>query len=576
MSLGLEKGRSSELIGLGGEHDWQLLHTCPIGQSASIATADRNGLDATYQHASNIRTMRKVHEGILFQMTPDAVSSQHAAKNLMQEEVDIDNIEALVHPHGPALVNLYFRIIHPSFPILHKEVFIEKYNRTYREIVPHLLAAVYALAVRWWAYDADLLLEEKVDEDALVRIASQSVQTAMHHPRLNTIQAGLLLLQRGRDASSADNSWTWSFTASLIGLGQHLGLHLDCIAWAIPDWEKGLRRRLAWALFIQDSFSAMVFGRPCLISMRDWAVAPLQTCDFSENSPDEVAGRDGGGSSSIENGKLLFMELAKLSTITARVLQQLYSVQALATVTEPQQVLALGKPLGNDLADLLKNLPPNLNIENLQQGRLCLSGFFHFALQATTAVLDRRMLWAIQRSPAGVDSQFAQIFRTALRQRAYNLVQLVSQLQPEHMEAFWFFAAGSCGVILGCFLALLRVTSTTLEESDELKGLMNEFEWQLRIKVRMGKWVLYTLARLKTLGWDEWKALEPDFDAIPGDRQRLGALQSNAVDTGDPAHSLLSAKNNESSSVPLQENNSATWLTEELEDLEIPWDLGGT
>lgn len=578
MTLGLEKGRFSELIGPGGEHDWQLLRACPIGQPASIATADQNALNVTNLHASGVRTMRKVHEGILFQMTPDAVSFQHAAKDLVREEVDIDSIEALAHPHGPALVNLYFRIIHPSFPILHKEVFIEKYNRTYREIAPHLLAAVYALAVRWWPYDADLLLEEKVDEAALVKIASQSVQDAMHCPRLNTIQAGLLLLQRNRDASSADNSWTWSFTSSLIGLGQHLGLHLDCIDWAIPEWEKGLRRRLAWALFIQDSFSAMIFGRPCLISLIDWAVAPLQTCDFSESIQDEVASRDGGGSSSMENGKLLFMELAKLSTITARVLRQLYSVQALATVTEPQQVLALAKPLGNDLADLLKNLPPDLNIDNLQQGRLCVSGLFHLALQATTAVLHRRMVWALQRFPAGGDTQFAQIFRAALRQRAYNLVQLVSQLQPEHMEAFWFFAAGGCGVILGSFLALLRVTSTTVEESDELKGLMNEFEWQLRIKAKMGEWVLYTLTRLKALGWDDWKALEPDFGAIPVDDQQRGPRQSNVVDAGDLAAFLLpSAMNNESSSVPLEENNSTTWLTEDLGDLIIPsWNFGGT
>ena len=566
MTLGLEKGRFSELIGPGGEHDWQLLRTCPLRQSESITTADR------------VRTMRKVHEGALFQMTPDAASSRPAAKNEMREEVDIDSIEALAHPHGPALISLYFRIIHPSFPILHKEVFIEKYNRTYREIVPHLLAAVYALAVRWWPYDADLLLEEKVDEAALVKIAYQSVQDAMHRPRLNTIQAGLLLLQRNRDALFAENSWTWSFTSSLIGLGQHLGLHLDCIDWAIPEWEKGLRRRLAWALFIQDSFSAMIFGRPCLISPMDWAVAPLQTGDFSESSQDEFAGRHGGGgSASIEHGKLLFIELAKLSTITARVLRQLYSVRSLATVTEPRQVLALAKPLGNDLADLLKNLHPDLNVDNLQQGRLCVNGLFHLALQSTTAVLHRRMVWAIQGSTAGVDAQFAHFFRAAQRQRAHNVVQLVSRLHPEHMEAFWFFAAGGCGVVLGSFLGLLRVTSTTVEESEELKALMNEFEWQLRIKAKMGEWVLYTLTRLRALGWDEWKTLEPDLGAISIYDCWYDALPSNAAGTADRAAlPLPSAMDNGLSSGAPEENNSTTWLAEDLGGLMVPsWDSGG-
>jgi Fungal specific transcription factor domain len=81
-------------------------------------------------------------------------------------EVTVEDVKALVHPHDPTLIRLYFRIVHPSFPILHKNVFLEKYNRTYHEITPHLLAAVYALAVCWWSYDPDLLLQEKINEVA--------------------------------------------------------------------------------------------------------------------------------------------------------------------------------------------------------------------------------------------------------------------------------------------------------------------------------------------------------------------------------------------------------------------------
>ncbi|KAJ5378117.1 uncharacterized protein N7496_005526 [Penicillium cataractarum] len=571
-TLGLEKGRFSELIGPGGEHDWQLLRSCSIGQSEQAATTDQG---VTSLHASGARAMRKVREGVLFQMIPDTASGQQAGKNEKPDAVDIDSIEALAHPHGPALVNLYFRIIHPSFPILHKEVFIEKYNRTYREIVPHLLAAVYALAVRWWPYDADLLLAEKVDEAALVKIAYQSVQDAMHRPRLNTIQAGLLLLQRGRDASSPDNSWTWAFTSSLIGLGQHLGLHLDCTDWTIPEWEKGLRRRLAWALFIQDSFSAMVFGRPCLVSPTEWAVMPLQDRDFSENTEDESASRHGGGSASIQHGKLLFIELAKLSTITARVMRQLYSVQAMATITQPQQVLALSKPIQDDLANLLKSLNPNLNVDNLQQGRLCVNGLFHLALHATTTVLHRRMVWAIQGCSSGIDPHFTQSLRASQRRHVYNLVQLMSRLQPEHMEAFWFSAAGGCGVILGSFLGLLRVTSATFEESEELKGLMNDFEWQLRIKAKMGEWVLYTLTRLKALGWDEWKSLELELGAIATNDYRH---ETNMADTEVRADlPFASAMDNGLSIVTPEENNSTSWLTEDLGEFIVPsWEFGGS
>jgi hypothetical protein len=83
-------------------------------------------------------TLRKVSDRDLFLMRPDEGTQNH------DEEIeDLDAIESLVAPHGPALINLYFRIVHPSFPILHKRVYLEKYNRTYREFSPPLLAAVY-------------------------------------------------------------------------------------------------------------------------------------------------------------------------------------------------------------------------------------------------------------------------------------------------------------------------------------------------------------------------------------------------------------------------------------------------
>lgn len=502
-TLGLEKSRFSELIGPGGEHDSYLLRTAYARSGSGLP--GNGDSTTTFSGMLGPTMMRKVHENVFFQLTPDAEVSQSFRKDDAWDEVSVDDVESLVRPHGATLIKLYFRIVHPSFPILHKNVFIEKYNRTYREITAHLLAAVYALAVCWWSYDPDLLLQEKINEAALVRIAHHAVQDAMHRPRLNTIQAGLLLLQRHRNPLFMNNSWMWSFTSSLLGLGQHLGLHLDCSSWDIPEWEKGLRKRLAWALYIQDSFSALVLGRPCLISeATDWIVKPLQSTDFSEGAGDEEAS-DQIGSVSIENGKVLFMELVSLSRITARMLRELYSVRSLAEVLEPQQVLAIAKPLGTDLAQMLKNLPGVLSLENIQPGRLCVNGFLHLALHATTAALHRRLLWAIQQSKSEVDPQFVQFIRKMLRTRARSLVQFMSHLRPEHMEAFWFFAAGGCATILGGFLGLLRTTSITLEESEDLQNMMKEFEWQLRMKAKMSDWVSYTLTRLRALGWDEWK-----------------------------------------------------------------------
>ncbi|KAK7714782.1 hypothetical protein SLS57_007025 [Botryosphaeria dothidea] len=511
-TLGLEKSRFSAYIGPQGEHDWLLLKHDLHSSSAA-------------PHVNPRVQLRRVHDDVLFRMTPDSASAPPRDR----DQVSIDDVEALVRPHGPTLVKLYFRIVHPSFPILHKEVFVEKYHRTYREITPPLLASVYCLAAKWWMYDENLILQEKIDEIALADVAHRAVQEAFRRPRLNTIQAGLLLLQRHQNPLAPINAIISAFTASLISLGQHFGLHLDCSDWAIPLWERGLRKRLAWALVMQDTFSALTLGTHPLIHLSDWAMKMLEPADFSEGPQDE----DSGEQPSIEDGKAMFIETARLAIICTRIYHDLYSARAMKELAALPQILEVSKPLGHQLADLLKSLPPELRLGYFQTGRLCSSGCFHLIHHAATVAVHRRLLWAAQEAPVSTDLQFIQFLRNTQLQRARTIATFLSQLQPEHMESFWSFAAGSCVTMLGCFLGLLNVTSTSRQESDELRGLMRDFEWQLRMKAKMGEWVTYALTRLRALGWDRWRSTEPDAASeVPIPAAWTPSMNMQPVDNG--------------------------------------------
>jgi hypothetical protein len=75
--------------------------------------------------------LRRVSSNEAFLLLPDP-----GTQGYEDELDDLDKIEAIVKPHGKALVNIYFRIVFPSFPILHKEVYLEKYNRSHREFSP--------------------------------------------------------------------------------------------------------------------------------------------------------------------------------------------------------------------------------------------------------------------------------------------------------------------------------------------------------------------------------------------------------------------------------------------------------
>lgn len=167
-----------------------------------------------------------------------------------QEEIDqelenLDAIEKMVAPYGQELINLYFRIVHPNFPIVHKKVFLEKIGRSYRESTPSGLGAVYVVALNWWSYSPTLSSKPKPNAKELERMVTRMLFDVNQRPKISDLQGGLVLLQ-----APGANSWT--MTGHLLAMAQNLGLHLDCTDWQIPDWERGVRKRVAWALFLQD------------------------------------------------------------------------------------------------------------------------------------------------------------------------------------------------------------------------------------------------------------------------------------------------------------------------------------
>lgn len=350
-TLGLQKHRHSRLIGSTSEYEQVLLQLDGLQHQGEIPVA--------------LAALRKVDSlDAAFVLTPDA-----GTINYEEEISDLDAIESLVAPHGEALIHLYFRIVHPSFPILHKKVFLEKYQRTHREFAPPLLAAVYILALNWWSYNSELALITKPDVPQLEKLAFKTINDIIYRPKLSTIQAGLLLLQRPEGDS-------WALTSQLVGLGQDLGLHLDCSSWRIPSWEQGLRKRLAWALFMQDKWGSLMHGRPSHITTTDWNVQPLQEDDFPENAADED---DEDGSTEVEKGRTLFCEMIKLTEILSLVLSNFYTLRAEEQLEQRckegvRWILEQAKPIQLALRQWHADLPSSLNMESIAMRKLSSTG----------------------------------------------------------------------------------------------------------------------------------------------------------------------------------------------------------
>ncbi|KAI5467723.1 fungal-specific transcription factor domain-containing protein [Mariannaea sp. PMI_226] len=467
-TLGLQDDRYSQYIGPTTDFEPSLINLSPFDPHDESLLARG--------------TLRKVSENDTFLMLPD--NNTPGYSHVTQ---DADHVESIVAPHGRKLIDLYFRVVHPGFPIIQKHVFLEKYERSYREFSPPLLAAVYILAINWWEQSEELCQLPRPNVRELESIVRTTLEDACFRPKLSTIQAGLLLSQRPEGDQ-------WAPTAQMVALGHELGLHLDCSHWKIPPWEKGLRKRLAWALYMQDKWGALVHGRPSHIFASNWGVQALTANDF----PDVEWDDDEQEKVEIEKGRMLFMRAVQLSEILSEILDTFYTLQAMQTVTNAGQqgtqlVLSLAKPIQLKLKEWYGSLPQILRLDasfpanSSASSRLSSIGYLHLAYFAAEITLHRRIIRSLASTTSSVDAYVQHICRSAAKARLISAMDFVNRLTPNHLRAFWYFASKTNFALIGTFGSLLWATSPGREEADWYRRRLGEYRWTLSVSSKPGE-----------------------------------------------------------------------------------------
>lgn len=423
----------------------------------------------TGHDSDDVPKFRRVDDTITFISRPDRKTVFS-----LDDEENLEAIESIVHPYGPALVDLYFRTIHPSYPILHKGVWLEKYARSFKEFSPPQLAAFYLLAMDWWEYDRDLSYKDKPDASALLKAAMKTMTAVLQRSKLSTVQAGLLFLQR----SGGD---CWVLTSQVVAVAEELGLHIDCTTWNIPDWEKGLRRRLAWAVYMQDKWSASIHGRPSHINSASWRIPQLTLDDFPESAADED---DKDGSTEVETGRLLFIQLTRLTEIMSDVLSILYGPDQtkndrIFAEHGIQGLMELIKPLSVRLKQWAIDMPPGLKMEDVKPRKLCSNGNLHLSYFVTEIMIYR---FIIRRLTPDVQPAVREVCRDAAKARLEHAMRFVETLRPEHLQAFWWFAAPKSMALIRTYGALLWVTSSSDMEAEYYRQKLVDFQWSLKVR----------------------------------------------------------------------------------------------
>lgn len=285
-----------------------------------------------------------------------------------------DTIEGIIRPHGPRLIELFWRHVQPCYPLLPKEHFMKNYGVSPERVTPPLRGAVYLSALRWWSYDCSLSIIPSPDPVILRKVLLEAIRNSYHRPRLSSIAAILLLLQcQPEDPLNPDHTYDWGLTCQALAIGQCIGLHLDASAWEIPQWERNMRKRLSWALYMQDRWTALAYGRPVHIHEDDWAVQDLADEDFTDCDAVGQQDHEEERRSLTMTGTVQFMLMVRLSRILASVLSSFYGAR---TSIEQDTVLLYqqAQRLFLDLQRWYQEIPPWLQMDITYQRKLSFHG----------------------------------------------------------------------------------------------------------------------------------------------------------------------------------------------------------
>ncbi|WWC67176.1 uncharacterized protein I206_101083 [Kwoniella pini CBS 10737] len=169
-------------------------------------------------------------------------------------------------------------------------------------------------------------------------------------PRLMTLQTTMMLLLCEPHENHAQNSIT---LGRAVGCAYVLGLHVECLNWKLPRWERSLRRRLWWSLIMMDTWRSYIQGRPPYIHRTDHNVSlpKMRDSDWGNDTSDEA-----------RQSMLAFIGMARLSIILERITSNFHTLQAAVSPPKEPYRSVLLESIANDLDAFQDWLEPELSL----------------------------------------------------------------------------------------------------------------------------------------------------------------------------------------------------------------------
>ncbi|UKZ57462.1 hypothetical protein TrVGV298_011319 [Trichoderma virens] len=384
-----------------------------------------------------------------------------------------DGTERLVWPYGEHLVRLYFKHVHPIYPVVTKTRFLRQYKSNRLKIPASLRGAIYGMACVFWDRDPAIKEACPFQQHQCIDHAHEALRREHENPNLFSLQAGLLLHHiTPPDVDSVETPSMWTMTAQTTACAQTIGLHQDPTRWSIEPWEKRVRKKLWWAVYASDCWSAICHGNPPHISPTSFSTIPPDMDDIraDETVPEDlrylVEPEDAIFQASVG---ARFLQFINLTIVLREVLDCAFQIRPNpSTLAERSMQLNMLREKFNDWHSLL----PQCLALGPERGPL------HLTYYATQALLYRGLMYpATRAAKANPESNLRKWFISALAE-FQSFVYFFNSITEEDLRGFWY--ARSQLILCGNFLIYLFLLASDQQHIEAAYQLLQEFHLSLK------------------------------------------------------------------------------------------------
>ncbi|KAI0254283.1 fungal-specific transcription factor domain-containing protein [Lactifluus subvellereus] len=370
------------------------------------------------------------------------------------------------------LVTAYFSRFHFLLPVIDKPTFMKQYtylmdhkdNQHLARSQTAFIAMVFALFACAAQLVEDPRLKGEKEDDGGMGMVYYERALILHyisHASVQVAHVQCFILMSSFLCSVNCLPQAWLLIGQAVRAAQDLGLHRSPRRLNVSTIDKETRRKIWWGVYTLDRMLALALGRPIGAEDVDCDVElPIDIDD--DFLPDYFA----GAPMTSETPSLMtgFISLISLYNIAGRVMRQVYGVDMVDSVTDPEKRTQLQvnvDALDQELTKWLENLPPAfkssmINERQVSMGAALCSHYYSVltALHRNLLPVRRDQSPALRSSGKAVSSA-----RTCIRLASF----IKKVVPPSHHLAFFIQHLFSSAVII--LLYAMHVTDPSAANS---------------------------------------------------------------------------------------------------------------